>query len=121
MESDMPLTESIASGGVMGLQKEEMLEAGAEQLWDPSPCEEPGVIAGEGQPDAVRLEPRRELELSAGALIPDEIGERASDLMEKDGGVRESLWELELVGVIGFFSFGGDLVSVSEFVTIGFP
>ena len=41
--------------------------------------------------------------------------------MEKDGGVRESLWELELVGVIGFFSFGGDLVSVSEFVTIGFP
>ena len=29
MESDMPLTESIASGGVMGLQKEETLEAGA--------------------------------------------------------------------------------------------
>ena len=30
MESDMPLTESIPSGGVIGLQKEEMLETGAE-------------------------------------------------------------------------------------------
>ena len=41
--------------------------------------------------------------------------------MEKEGGVRESLCELELVGVIGFLSFGGDFVSDSEFVTIGFP
>jgi len=70
----------------------------------------------------VRLELRRELELSAGAVIPVEMGERASDLMEKEGGVRESLLlELELVGVIGFFSFGGDFVSDSEFVTIGLP
>jgi len=29
-ESDMPLMESIASGGVMGLQKEETLDTGAE-------------------------------------------------------------------------------------------
>ena len=68
------------------------------------------------------LEVSRELELSAGAEIPDDIGERASDFMEKEGGVNESLLlELELVGVIGFFSFGGDLVSDSELVTIGFP
>ena len=66
------------------------------------------------------MELSRELELSAGAVIPEEIGERASDFMEKEGGVRESLL-LELVGVIGFFSFGGDFVSVSEFVTIGLP
>lgn len=70
----------------------------------------------------MRLELRRELELSAGAVIPEEIGERASDFMENEGGVRESLLlELELVGVIGFFSFGGDFVSDSELVTIGFP
>ena len=71
----------------------------------------------------MRLELRRELELSAGAVIPEpEIGDLASDFMEKEGGVRESrLVELELVGVIGFFSFGGDFVSDSELVTIGFP
>ena len=43
--SDTPLTESIASGGVMGLQKEETLETGAVYC---SPWEEPGVMAGEG-------------------------------------------------------------------------
>ena len=70
-----------------------------------------------------RLELNRELELSAGALIPEpEIGDRASDFMEKEGGVSASRPpELELVGVIGFFSLGGDFVSVSELVTIGFP
>ena len=64
----------------------------------------------------------RLLELSAGADIFDEMGDLASDFIEKEGGVRESLlFELELVGVIGFFSFGGDFVSDSEFVTIGLP
>ena len=62
--------------------------------------------------------PSLELELSAGAVIPD-CGDLASDLIDSDGGVMESRVELELGGV--FFSLGGDLVSVSELVTIGLP
>ena len=38
--------------------------------------------------------------------------------MDMEGGVNESRALLELVL---FFSFGEDLVSVSELVTIGFP
>ena len=48
-----------------------------------------------------------------------ECGDLASDLMDIEGGVMESRLELELVGV--FFNLGGDLVSVSELVTMGFP
>ena len=60
-----------------------------------------------------------ELELSAGAEIP-ECGDLASDLIDRDGGVMESLVELEEAGGV-FFSLGGVFVSDSEFVTIGFP
>ena len=69
-------------------------------------------MAGDGYPS-------RELELSAGAVMP-EWGDLASDLMESEGGVMESLVELEEAGGV-FFSFGGVFVSDSELVTIGFP
>ena len=52
-------------------------------------------------------------------MIP-EWGDLASDLMERDGGVMESLAELEDAGGV-FFSFGGVLVSDSELVTMGLP
>ena len=50
--------------------------------------------------------------------MPPDNGDLASDLMDMEGGVSESLALLELVF---FFSLGEDLVSVSELVTIGFP
>ena len=52
--------------------------------------------------------------------MPAECGDRASDLMESDGGVSESRAELEEAGGV-FFSFGGVFVSDSELVTMGFP
>ena len=52
--------------------------------------------------------------------MPAEWGDRASDLMESDGGVSESRAELDEAGGV-FFSFGGVFVSDSELVTIGFP